>query len=52
MSSNGRGKCPNCGIEVEVSQFIFGEFHSDVYIGICPKCGRFQTVEVWGIKYF
>ena len=46
----GKGKCPKCENETEVSTEASELSKSNFFQGICKSCGQFQTTEVWDIK--
>ena len=46
---SGRGKCPKCESETEVSTGLSESSKPDFFTGNCTKCGEFQTTEVWNI---
>ena len=46
----GKGKCPKCETETEVSTRASELYTPNFFMGSCNTCGEFQTTEVWGIK--
>lgn len=46
----GKGKCPKCETETEVSTGMSELSKPNFFMGSCKRCGEFQTTEVWDIK--